>query len=37
MFGDEGSGFERFNLACPTATLQRALERLDAALTRRGF
>ena len=37
LFGDEGSGFERFNLACPAATLQRALERLDAALTRRGF
>jgi aminotransferase/cystathionine beta-lyase len=29
-FGEEGSGFERLNLACPTAVLQEALERLCA-------
>lgn len=28
MFGDEGRGFERINLACPTKVLQRALDRL---------
>ena len=28
IFGDEGSGFERINLACPTNILEKALERL---------
>ncbi|MCL2472975.1 MAG: pyridoxal phosphate-dependent aminotransferase [Treponema sp.] len=37
MFGEEGSGFERINLACPTAVLEEALERLRKALTARKF
>ncbi|WOC32621.1 MULTISPECIES: MalY/PatB family protein [Caproicibacterium] len=32
VFGKEGRGFERLNLACPTAVLQEALERLLDAL-----
>lgn len=32
MFGADGEGFERMNIACPRATLRRALEQLDAAL-----
>ncbi len=28
LFGPEGRGFERFNLACPRRTLDRALQRL---------
>lgn len=28
VFGDEGRGFERINLACPTKVLQEALDRL---------
>jgi cystathionine beta-lyase len=28
MFGDEGTGFERMNLACPTKVLMEALKRL---------
>ena len=24
VFGEEGSGFERFNLACPRSTLEKA-------------
>jgi len=35
MFGEEGAGFERVNLACPTATLQAALDRLYQALQSR--
>jgi bifunctional pyridoxal-dependent enzyme with beta-cystathionase and maltose regulon repressor activities len=35
LFGTEGEGFERINLACPTAVLQEALERLSAALKAR--
>lgn len=35
MFGSEGDGFERINLACPTAVLQEALERMAAALKAR--
>ncbi len=31
LFGEAGKGFERINLACPTALLQSALERLFAA------
>lgn len=37
IFGDAGSGFERFNLACPRATLAEALDRLAAAYRKRGF
>jgi cystathionine beta-lyase len=33
MFGPEGAGFQRVNLACPQATLQEALTRLTTALT----
>jgi cystathionine beta-lyase len=29
MFGDECTGFERINLACPRALLQEALERME--------
>lgn len=36
LFGSQGAGFERFNLACPTAVLDDALARLDAACARRG-
>lgn len=32
MFGAEGAGFERFNLACPRATLKQALDQLRAAV-----
>lgn len=32
MFGEEGSGFIRFNIACPRATLAQALEQLAGAL-----
>lgn len=32
MFGKEGSGFIRFNIACPRAVLHRALEQLACAL-----
>ncbi|MGI6153267.1 MAG: MalY/PatB family protein [Christensenellaceae bacterium] len=31
IFGKEGSGFERINIACPKDVLQKALERLKAA------
>ena len=32
MFGPEGEGFERFNIACPRSILQEALERIRAAV-----
>lgn len=32
IFGREGEGFERINLACPRSTLEAALERLAAAI-----
>ena len=32
MFGEEGTGFERINIACPRATVERALKQLEAAL-----
>ena len=34
IFGEEGAGFERLNLGCPTSTLVAALERLAAARLR---
>jgi aminotransferase/cystathionine beta-lyase len=37
VFGEEGAGYERMNLACPTRILLEALERLVAALRRRGL
>ncbi len=36
IFGNTGEGFERINLACPTASLVEALERFHAALKRKG-
>ncbi len=33
MFGAEGEGFQRMNIACPRATLAEALERLSAVFT----
>jgi aminotransferase/cystathionine beta-lyase len=36
VFGEEGQGYERINLACPAAVLEEALERLEGALERRG-
>jgi len=35
IFGVGGAGFERVNIACPRATLQRALEQLAAAFGER--
>lgn len=32
MFGPEGEGFERFNIACPKATLEKAFTQLKAAI-----
>lgn len=32
MFGPEGSGFQRFNIACPRALLERAMEQLKEAI-----
>lgn len=34
IFGEEGAGFERLNLACPTKSLMDALERLAIAINR---
>ena len=34
IFGEEGAGFERLNLACPAWVLQKALDRLAAAVER---
>ena len=36
IFGEEGSGFARMNLACPRPLLNEALGRLDVALVSRG-
>ncbi len=33
MFGEEGKGFQRLNMACPRATLKQAMERLEKAYT----
>lgn len=32
MFGSEGSGFQRINITCPRATLEKALQQLEAAV-----
>ena len=32
IFGPEGSGFQRMNIACPSATLKEALERIERAV-----
>ena len=34
-FGEEATGFERINLACPRATLTEALERMERAINER--
>jgi cystathionine beta-lyase len=31
MFGAAGAGFQRFNIACPRAILEEAMERLEKA------
>ncbi len=36
IFGPEGAGFERLNLACPPWVLQKALEKLDSIVRRLG-
>ena len=36
IFGTEGAGFERLNLACPAWVLQKALEKLEAVVRRLG-
>lgn len=33
MFGEEGSGFQRINIACPRSVLQQALESLKSAIS----
>jgi bifunctional pyridoxal-dependent enzyme with beta-cystathionase and maltose regulon repressor activities len=35
IFGEEGRGFERINLACPRSVLEEAMERLRGALAAR--
>ncbi|WP_087033847.1 MalY/PatB family protein [Trichococcus palustris] len=37
VFGDEGNGFERMNLACPTETMLQGLEQLKVAINNRGL
>ncbi len=37
IFGEDGTGFERFNLACPRATVKEAMERLKKAYKEKGF
>ena len=32
IFGENGKGFERFNLAVPTSVIEETLQRLDKAL-----
>lgn len=34
MFGPEGEGFQRINIACPTSILYEALARLETALNK---
>jgi cystathionine beta-lyase len=35
LFGPEGEGFERFNIACPQSTLKSVLERIRTTINRR--
>lgn len=35
VFGTDGNGFERFNIACPRAILARALQQLETAIKKR--
>ena len=32
LFGPDGEGFERINIACPRATVEKALKQLEAAI-----
>jgi cystathionine beta-lyase len=32
MFGPDGDGFERINIACPRSTLKQALDQLTGAI-----
>lgn len=34
IFGEEGAGFERLNIACPRSVLEKALNRLETTLTK---
>ncbi len=34
IFGEEGNGFERMNIACPTSVLEQALERLKKTISK---
>ena len=36
MFGAEGAGFERINIACPRSTLKEGMDRLARALQKKG-
>ena len=36
VFGEDGSGFERMNLACPKSVVEAAMARLTAALEKHG-
>jgi cystathionine beta-lyase len=35
LFGQEGEGFERFNIACPRSTLKAVLDRIKTTINRR--
>jgi cysteine-S-conjugate beta-lyase len=35
IYGDEGCGFERINLACPRSTIEKGLKQLEDALINR--
>lgn len=37
IFGSEGNGFERMNIACPTVMMLEGLERLKTELKKRGY
>lgn len=37
IFGENGKGYERFNLAAPKSVIEESLERLDAALKKIGY
>jgi cystathionine beta-lyase len=34
LFGPEGEGFERFNIACPRSILEEALKRIKGTINR---
>jgi cystathionine beta-lyase len=36
IFGSEGAGFERLNLACPAWVLQKAMDKLSAVVRKAG-